>query len=108
MEVADETTGCPVCVSASCDHSLQRRQVTLAHGSRSFHPQPIGLTFWGLSHTMTEACVRESLLTHRKEEEIGVSVLVRVTIAMMKHHDQKANRGGKGLSGLRFHAVARP
>ena len=29
-------------------------------------------------------------------------VLVRVSIAMRKHHDQKASWGGKGLLGLHF------
>ena len=32
-----------------------------------------------------------------------VSVLVRVTIAVMRHHDQKSSWGGKGLFGLHFH-----
>ena len=32
-------------------------------------------------------------------------VLVRVTIAVMKHHDQR-NLGGEGLFGLRFWHVA--
>jgi hypothetical protein len=32
------------------------------------------------------------------------SVLVRVSIAATKHHDQKARRGGKGFFGLHFHS----
>ena len=31
------------------------------------------------------------------------NVLVRVSIAVMKHHDQKASWRGKGLFGLHFH-----
>lgn len=33
---------------------------------------------------------------------VGVSVLVMVSIALMRHYDQKACLGGKGLFGLRF------
>jgi len=33
------------------------------------------------------------------------SVLVRVTMAVMKHHDQRANWEGKGLLGLHFQIV---
>lgn len=32
--------------------------------------------------------------------------LVRVSIAAVKHHDQKVSRGGKDLLGLQFHIVA--
>lgn len=32
-----------------------------------------------------------------------VSILVRISIAETKHHDQKANRGGKNLFGFLFH-----
>ena len=31
---------------------------------------------------------------------------LRVSIAAMKHHGQKASWGGKGLFGLHFHVVA--
>jgi hypothetical protein len=33
--------------------------------------------------------------------------LVRVSIAAMKHHDQKASWGGKGLFSLHFHIAVR-
>jgi hypothetical protein len=34
---------------------------------------------------------------------ITVPALVRVSIAAMKHHDQKASWGGKGLFDFYFH-----
>jgi hypothetical protein len=36
-------------------------------------------------------------------ERMESFVLVRVSIAAMKHHKQKASWGGKGLFGLHFH-----
>lgn len=35
-----------------------------------------------------------------------IVVLVRVSIAAVKHYDQKASWGGKGLLGLHFSIVA--
>lgn len=35
----------------------------------------------------------------------GSSVLVKVSIDVVKHHDQKASLGGRGLFGLYFHIV---
>ena len=55
------------------------------------------LLFWWL------CCLTQSLLGHLKG--VTWSVLVRVSIAAMKHHDQKASWGGKGLLGLYIHST---
>jgi hypothetical protein len=35
-----------------------------------------------------------------------MAVLLKVPIATVKHHDQKASWGGKSLFGLHFHSTA--
>lgn len=37
------------------------------------------------------------------QDKSAFPVLVRVTFAVMRHHEQKASRRGKSFFGLRFH-----
>ena len=40
---------------------------------------------------------------HHASTHVTLPVLDRISIAVMKHHDQKASWGGKGLFDLLFH-----
>ena len=49
--------------------------------------------------------INVKIMFYEEEKIIYLIVLVRVSVAIMKYHDQKASWGRKGLLGLHFHLI---
>lgn len=52
--------------------------------------------------TMESHCMSVRTAIIEKYNSLGKLFLNLLSIAMIKHHNQTATRGGKGLSGLQF------